>query len=106
MDFLRFLYNPVRRLWQLILGYEKNPVFLSSGLLTYTAAEGQCIYAFVSLSANNTITGAVDMDNVAVLVGDIPFQGYEVKCRLKSITFTAITGSVLLYVKNIKDVPE
>lgn len=103
MDFLRFLFNPVRRLWQLVLGYEGKPVYLNSGLLTYTVPAGQCIYAFVSISADNTITTATNIDGGAVLVGDTPFQGYEVKCRLSSITFTAITGTVIVYVKNIKD---
>lgn len=93
----------LRRSYQLFLGYEVTPIHLTSGELEYECEDGQCIYAFVSLSSANEIAGAVDIDDAAVMAGDIPPQGYEVKCRLKSIEFDAITGTVLVYVKNIKD---
>lgn len=93
----------VRRSIGLQLGYETNPIHLTSGTPSYTSEDGQVIYAFVSLSSANEIDTAVDVDGNNVLAGDIPPQGYEVKCRLNSITFDAITGTVLVYVKNLKD---
>jgi len=99
----QYLGALLRRQYQLFLGFERDAIVLKTGTLTYTAESGQCIYAFVSLSAANTITTATSMDDVVVLVGDVPPQGYEVKMRLKSIAFSGITGTVLVYVKNIKD---
>ncbi len=99
----QYLGKLLRRQYELFLGFERDAIILKTGTLTYTAEAGQFIYAFVSLSAANTITTAVNVDDAAVLVGDVPPQGYEVKIRLKSITFSAITGTVLVYVKNISD---
>jgi hypothetical protein len=98
-----YLYRAIRRLWTLEYGYEANPTLLKTGTLTATAPAGQCIYQFVSLSAANTISTATDIDDTTVLAGDIPQQGLMVKVRLKVLTFTAITGTVLVYMKNIKD---
>ncbi len=93
----------IRRSYQLFLGYEIAPVILDSGTVTYTCPTGTVIYAFVSVSSANTIDTATSVDGDTVLDGDVPPQGYEVKCRLTSITFDAITGSVILYIKNIND---
>lgn len=99
------LFKAIKRSWTLEYGYETKPTLLRTGTLTATAPAGQCIYQFVSLSAANTIATATDIDDNIILSLDVPPQGNMVKIRLKAITFTAITGSVLVYMKNIKDEP-
>jgi hypothetical protein len=98
-----YLGRLLRRTYQLFLGYNSPQIFMTSATVDYTCDSSTVIYAFVSVTAANEIATAKSIDDVDVLIGDIPAQGQTVICRLKSIQFTAISGTVILYTKPIKD---